>query len=107
MGMPGAGKTQIAREMESHGYERLNRDLLRGSLADLTPKLDGLLESGRQMVILDNTYPARAARNAVIESAWLRGVGVRCIWLTTDVANAQINSIRRMIDAHGMLPTPE
>lgn len=107
MGMPGAGKTAIAREMEARGYDRLNRDLLGGSLADLTPKLDDLLATGRQQVVLDNTYPTRAARNEVIEAAWLRGAGVRCIWLDTDVANAQINSIQRMIEAHGRLPTPD
>jgi aryl-alcohol dehydrogenase-like predicted oxidoreductase len=107
MGMPGAGKTAIAREMESRGYERLNRDLLGGALADLTPRLDGLLASGCRQIVLDNTYPTRAARNEVIEAAWLRGASVRCIWLTTDVANAQINSIQRMIEAHGKLPTPE
>jgi aryl-alcohol dehydrogenase-like predicted oxidoreductase/histidinol phosphatase-like enzyme len=107
MGMPGAGKTVIASVMESRGYERLNRDLLGGSLADLTPKLDDLLASGHQQVVLDNTYPTRAARNQVIEAAWLRGAVVRCIWLTTDVANAQINSILRMIEAHGRLPTPD
>ncbi len=107
MGMPGAGKTAIAREMESRGYERLNRDLLGGALADLTPRLDGLLASGYRQIVLDNTYPTRAARNEVIEAAWLRGASARCIWLTTDVANAQINSIQRMIEAHGRLPTPE
>ena len=107
MGMPGAGKSKIAREMEGRGYERLNRDMLGGSLADLTTRLDDLLARGRRQVVLDNTYPTRASRNAPIETAWLRGLGVRCIWLTTDVANAQINSIRRMLEAHGRLPTPE
>ena len=107
MGMPGAGKTVIASEMASRGYDRLNRDLLGGALADLTPRLDGLLASGCRQIVLDNTYPTRAARNEVIEAAWLRGASVRCIWLTTDVANAQINSIQRMIEAHGKLPTPE
>ena len=107
MGMPGAGKSKVARDMESRGYERLNRDLLGGSLADLTPKLDDLLATGRRQVVLDNTYPTRASRNAPIETAWRHDVGVRCIWLTTDLANAQINSIRRMIEAHGRLPAPE
>jgi len=107
MGMPGAGKSKIARDMEARGYKRLNRDLLGGSLADLTPRLDELLAGGRRQIVLDNTYPSRASRNASIETAWLRDTGVRCIWLTTDVANAQINSIRRMIEAHGRLPTPE
>jgi hypothetical protein len=58
-------------------------------------------------VVLDNTYPSRAARNDVIEAAWGRGVPVRCIWLNTSVADAQINSVRRMLEVHGKLPTPE
>jgi aryl-alcohol dehydrogenase-like predicted oxidoreductase/histidinol phosphatase-like enzyme/predicted kinase len=107
MGMPGAGKTAVACALESDGYERLNRDVSGGSLADLVPRLDELLAAGHRRVVLDNTYPTRESRNEVIETAWQRGVPVRCIWLTTDVANAQINSIRRMLDAHGALPTPE
>jgi hypothetical protein len=34
-------------------------------------------------------------------------VPVRCIWLATELADAQINAILRMIDAHGRLPSPE
>jgi histidinol phosphatase-like enzyme len=107
MGMPGAGKTAVARDLEAGGYERLNRDDLGGSLADLAPRLDDLLADGRRRVVLDNTYPTRKSRNEVIETAWQRGVPVRCIWLTTDVANAQINSIHRMLEVHGALPTPD
>jgi histidinol phosphatase-like enzyme len=107
MGMPGAGKSGVARELEADGHERLNRDALGGSLADLAPRLDALLGAGRDRVVLDNTYPTRKARNEVIETAWQRGVPVRCVWLTTDVANAQINAILRMIAAHGALPTPD
>ena len=107
MGMPGAGKSVVAAELESEGYERLNRDALGGSLADLAPRLDELLVAGPRRVVLDNTYPTRKSRNEVIETAWQRGVPVRCIWLTTDVANAQINTIRRMLDVHGSLPTPD
>jgi diketogulonate reductase-like aldo/keto reductase/histidinol phosphatase-like enzyme len=107
MGMPGAGKTAVARELEASGHKRLNRDTLGGSLADLAGRLDELLAGGQRCVVLDNTYPTRKSRNEVIETAWQRGVPVRCVWLTTDVANAQINSIRRMLNAHGRLPTPE
>lgn len=107
MGGPGAGKSHVARELEANGYARLNRDTLGGSLADLTPRLDELLAGGAQHVVLDNTYPTRRSRNDVIETAWERGVPVRCIWLMTDVANAQINSIRRMLDVHGSLPAPD
>jgi len=107
MGMPGAGKTEVARALESNRYERLNRDTLGGSLADLTPRLDELLLSGHRRVVLDNTYPTRKSRNVVIEAAWARGAQARCVWLTTDVSDAQINSIQRMLDVHGSLPSPE
>jgi aryl-alcohol dehydrogenase-like predicted oxidoreductase/histidinol phosphatase-like enzyme len=107
MGMPGAGKTGVARELERKGFERLNRDALGGSLGDLVPRLDALLAQGSHRIVLDNTYPTRASRNEVIETAWQGGVPVRCIWLTTNVADAQINSIHRMIEVHGSLPTPE
>ena len=107
MGMPGAGKSTLAASLEAEGYERLNRDALGGSLSDLVPRLDALLGEGKDRVVLDNTYPTRASRNEVIETAWRRGVAARCVWLDTSVADAQINSIRRMIEVHGSLPTPE
>ena len=107
MGMPGAGKTAVARELEAKGYERLNRDAVGGTLAELASQLDELLVAGRRRIVLDNTYPTRKSRNEVIETAWQRGVPARCIWLTTDVADAQINSIHRMLDVHGTLPTPD
>lgn len=108
MGMPGAGKSKVALELEARGYHRLNRDVAGGSLADLVPLLDERLSAGERRVVLDNTYPSRAARNDVIEAAWRRGVSVRCIWLNTSVADAQINSIGRMLEVNGgTLPTPE
>jgi aryl-alcohol dehydrogenase-like predicted oxidoreductase/predicted kinase len=107
MGMPGAGKSGVASELVSRGYERLNRDTLGGSLTDVATRLNDTLAAGSQRVVLDNTYPTRKSRNEVIETAWERGVSVKCIWLTTDVPNAQINAIKRMIDVHGRLPTPD
>ena len=107
MGMPGAGKSTLARDLVARGYERLNRDSLGGSLAVLATRLDEVLAGDKRHVVLDNTYPTRKSRNEVIETAWQRGAPVRCVWLTTSVADAQINSIRRMLDVHGQLPTPE
>src|SRR5918999_1637291 len=68
MGMPGAGKTSVARELETTGFERLNRDALGGSLTDLVPRLDALLADGQHRIVLDNTYPTRRSRNEVIET---------------------------------------
>jgi histidinol phosphatase-like enzyme len=107
MGSPGAGKSTLAHTLVADGYHRLNRDIVGGSLAKLALQLDELLTAGHRRIVLDNTYPTRKSRNEVIETAWRRGVPVRCVWLTTDVANAQVNSIHRMLELHGGLPTPE
>jgi histidinol phosphatase-like enzyme len=107
MGMPGAGKTTVACELTSAGYERLNRDERGGALADLVPELDRNLASGRRQWVLDNTYPTRASRNEVIECAWSHAVPVRCVHVTTPLPDAQCNAIVRMIEAHGRLPMPE
>ncbi|MEO5814743.1 MAG: aldo/keto reductase [Gemmatimonadaceae bacterium] len=107
MGMPGAGKSTLAHELEADGYHRLNRDAIGGSLAKLALRMDDVLATDNRRVVLDNTYPTRKSRSEVIETAWQRGVPVRCVWLTTDVAYAQVNSIRRMLRVHGSLPMPE
>lgn len=107
MGMPGAGKTTVARELEASGYERINRDEMGGTLASLVPHLGSALGDGKRRVVLDNTYPSRASRNEVIETAWRHEAHVRCIWLQTAIGDAQSNAIRRMIAVHGSLPTPE
>jgi aryl-alcohol dehydrogenase-like predicted oxidoreductase len=107
MGMPGAGKSTIARELETQGYERLNRDERGGSLADLVAELDAGLAAGKRRWVLDNTYPSRRSRNEVIECAWRFAVPVRCVWASTEIGDAQINAIVRMIDVHGSLPSPE
>ena len=107
MGMPGAGKSEVGREFEAQGFSRLNRDSRGGSLADLVPELARGLAQGRRHWVLDNTYASRAARNQVIECAWEAGVPVRCVWLRTSLADAQVNAIERLIEAHGRLPSPE
>lgn len=105
MGMPGAGKSTVAQDLEGRGYERLNRDARGGSLSHLVAELNAGLATGKRRWVLDNTYPARKSRNEVIECAWARGVPARCVWVTTSVADAQINAITRMIDVLGHLPT--
>ena len=107
MGMPGAGKSTVALELEAAGYQRLNRDLRGGSLSALVAELDAGLSEGLRRWVLDNTYPSRASRNEVIECASRHGVPVRCVWIDTSLADAQINAINRLLEVHGRLPTPE
>jgi aryl-alcohol dehydrogenase-like predicted oxidoreductase len=107
MGLPGAGKSTLARALVDQGYARLNRDEAGGRLTDLLPALDRLLAAGRRRVVLDNTYATRHSRNAVIEKAWEHGVHARCVWLRTSLEDAQVNAVRRLLAAYGKLLGPE
>ena len=107
MGMPGAGKSTLAEALVKDGYARLNRDTLGGRLADLVRELDLGVKTGKREWVLDNTYASRASRNQVIECAWQHGLPVRLIWLDTEIGDAQINAITRLIQVHGSLPMPE
>jgi aryl-alcohol dehydrogenase-like predicted oxidoreductase len=107
MGVPGAGKTRVARELLTSGYLRLNRDERGGSLRELAGDLDEALVSGATKVVLDNTYLTRASRSYVIEAGRRHGGSVRCIWLDTPLAQAQVNLVARLLERFDGLPTPE
>ena len=103
MGLPAAGKSTMAREFVGRGYLRLNRDETGGTLRGLVPALDRALGSGTSRIVLDNTYVSRASRAAVIQAAAARGVTVRCVWLATSVADAQVNAVTRIVERYGKL----
>jgi predicted kinase len=107
MGIPGAGKTRLAQELVARGYERLNRDERGGSLREVAHALDERLAAGGRRVVLDNTFLSRAVRSHVIETAARHGLAVRCVWLSTPLAQAQVNLVTRLIALHGALPSPE
>jgi hypothetical protein len=65
------------------------------------------LSSGARRAVLDNTYLTRASRSYVVEVAGRHGVPVRCIWLDTPLAQAQVNLVERLLERFGHLPTPE
>jgi aryl-alcohol dehydrogenase-like predicted oxidoreductase len=104
MGIPGAGKSRLAADLT--GRERLNRDDRGGSLAALARELDRRLAGGAERLVLDNTYLTRAARNLVVETSARHGAGVRCVWLDTPLAQAQVNLVLRQLDRFGRLPEP-
>ena len=107
MGLPGAGKSAAAQAFVADGYERLNRDQLGGSLAQLAARLDEKLAGGARRLVLDNTYVTRAARADALSIAAARGVAVRGIFIDVPLADAQVNVVTRMLEAHGRLLPPE
>ncbi|HEY3726764.1 MAG TPA: aldo/keto reductase [Solirubrobacteraceae bacterium] len=107
MGIPGAGKSRVAASYVERGYARLNRDERGGSLRALAGELDDLLAAGVRCAVLDNTYLTRAARSRVVETAERHSLAVRCVWLDTPLAQAQINLVERLLERFSSLPTPE
>jgi len=107
MGIPGAGKSRVAARYVKRGYVRLNRDERGGSLRALAQELDAQLETGLRRAVLDNTYLTRSARSHVVETAERHSLVVRCVWLDTPLAQAQVNLVERLLDRFGSLPTPE
>jgi aryl-alcohol dehydrogenase-like predicted oxidoreductase len=106
-GIPGSGKSRVAEQLVTAGYQRLNRDSRGGTLRDLLPPLDAALTSGVRRLVLDNTYLSRATRSHVIEVGERHRVPVRCIWIDTPLAQAQVNLVERLLDRFGALPEPE
>ena len=107
MGIPGAGKTRVAEEYVARGYARINRDERGGTLVGVADALEEQLGAGAQRAVLDNTYLTRASRSYVIETASRHRARVRCVWLDTPLAQAQVNLVARLLDRFGSLPTPE
>jgi aryl-alcohol dehydrogenase-like predicted oxidoreductase len=107
MGIPGAGKSRVAAGYVKRGYARLNRDERGGSLRALATELGDQLAAGVRHAVLDNTYVTREARRRVVEEASRHGLAVRCVWIDTPLAHAQVNLVLRLLDRFGSLPTPE
>jgi diketogulonate reductase-like aldo/keto reductase len=106
MGIPGAGKSRVAADYVTRGYARLNRDEHGGSLRELATDLDEQLGAGVRRAVLDNTYLTRAARSRVLETAERHSLAVRCVWLDTPLAQAQVNLVERLLERFGLLPMP-
>lgn len=107
MGIQGAGKSELVSQYVSHGYARLNRDELGGTLDDLVPRLQQLLGSGQQRVVLDNTYPTRVSRAPVLAAARMFGVPVVCRHLLISMSDARINVAKRMVAKYGVPLGPD
>src|SRR4051812_47703022 len=91
MGYPASGKTRLTESFVQKGYARLNRDTQGGAVADLLPKLDVLLQTGKS-VVMDNLFPTKDSRKNVIEIAKKNGATVVCNWLDATLEDAQFNA---------------
>jgi HAD superfamily hydrolase (TIGR01662 family) len=106
MGVQGAGKSELVYSYHLAGYARLNRDEEGGTLDQLIPRLEALLQQGQKRVVLDNTYPSRISRAAVVSVAHRYGVPVRCRHVKIGLRDAQINVVSRVLERHGKLLGP-
>jgi aryl-alcohol dehydrogenase-like predicted oxidoreductase/histidinol phosphatase-like enzyme len=107
MGIPGAGKSTLARRYVADGYHRLNRDEAGGSLKALIPAFEKAIEAGHTSVVLDNTYVSRKSRAPVIAAAQRVGLPIRAVWLATSIEDAQVNAASRIVGRYGRLLTPD
>lgn len=107
MGLPGAGKSDLAASYVARGYVRLNRDTLGGTLRGIVARLDAALAGGASRVVLDNTYLSRASRSDVLRAAHARGARVCCVFVDTPPHEAQVNVVARMLERSGALLAPE
>ena len=104
VGIPAAGKTGRATKLDAL---RLSRDERGGTLKQLASALHEALEEGASHVAMDATYPTRAQRSHVVETAWEHGAGVDVLWFDTPLHEAQINAVDRILSRHGKLLMPE
>jgi aryl-alcohol dehydrogenase-like predicted oxidoreductase len=107
MGIPGAGKSRLSKDYVDRGHVRLNRDERGGTLRGIADALDECLSDGARRVVLDNTYLTRAARSYAVDASARHGAHIRCVWLDTPLAQAQVNLVERLLDRFGSLPSPE
>jgi len=107
IGSPAAGKSTAAEILVAEGYDRLNRDLAGGKIDALAAELARRLEAGGRRFVLDNTYPTRRSRAAVVAAAAGHGVPVRCVVIDTSIEDAQVNACERLLARHGRLLGPE
>jgi histidinol-phosphate phosphatase family protein len=107
IGIPASGKTSQVEPLVKKGYQRLNRDLEGGTVYDLAPKLEQLIEQGNRQFVLDNTHSTRKSRKPFIDVGRKYNIPVRCVLMDTSIEDAQVNACTRMVQRYGRLLMPE
>jgi len=106
VGYPASGKSTLTKGLVDKGAVSLNRDTEGGTIAALLPKMDYLLQSGKD-VVLDNLFATAEVRKPFIETAQKHGVDISCQLMGTSIEDAQFNVVSRAISLIGKFPTPE
>lgn len=101
-GCPASGKSTYRKKYVDKGYEVLSRDEAGGNVASLLPKMEALINDGKD-VVLDNTFPKASDRKPFIEMAQRLGATIDCDFIATSIEDAQINGLHRMIERYNRL----
>ena len=95
----------MAGEYVARGYVRLNRDERGGALSELAAALDDELATASAGRPRQHVSDARRAQLRGRDGG-RHGFAVRCVWLDTPLAQAQVNLVERMLERFGTLPDP-
>lgn len=84
MGVPGSGKTGLAKRIESHGYVRYSQDE-KGDLQrkKCVKEMESQLNNGNKIVI-DATHASSTKRKTFIDLANRLGKNIHILWLLRD-----------------------
>jgi HAD superfamily hydrolase (TIGR01662 family) len=97
MGIQAAGKSSIVDNYRYQGYIRMNRDDLGGTLTKMNAAVEAMILQGVEKFVMDNTYGTIESRKEVIELGKKYGYGVKCVWLTIKIEDAQYNASYRLL----------
>lgn len=106
VGYPASGKSTLTKGLVEKGAVSLNRDTEGGTIAALLPKMEALLQNGKD-VVLDNLFATAEVRKPFIELAKRYNVDISCLLMGTSIEDAQFNVVQRAIGLIGKFPTPE
>lgn len=106
VGYPASGKSTLTKDLTAKGAVALNRDTEGGTIAGLLPKMETLLQSGKD-IVLDNLFATIETRKPFIELAKKHGADITCQVMGTSIEDAQFNVVQRAIGLIGKFPTPE
>lgn len=108
-GLPGSGKTTLAKTYIEKGYHQLSRDELqkdRGGkivrTAELLPILEDKLKNGVS-VVADNTLLTREKRKPFIDLAKKYKAKVHAYYIDISAYQCEINVLCRMMENHGRI----